>query len=293
VAVSKVRNPPSTRRSSEFVAIYHATSAEQKVAAYTSQEEVIKGQAPVYMANDKPAALQGLSRESITLVDDDYSAVTEYAITFTPYSWPKTNPTTLQHSYPATVEPSPADGSGGCSTSGGGTVFAQGAKCTKTKGARLLAVADAIKPGYSGPVTIKIKFKNPENNWGRVGFKLKTYELVVDPTTKAKTEYLMNVVEGNELIPILKCLSPCEDCKQPPAGELVNYKMYKSYCTKCWQDTKTTTSPLKYLHQKPYRKQVGGKAVPLTNLQRASPPDLWPELLKTPALLLNKAYEDN
>lgn len=47
-------------------------------------------------------------------------------------------------------------------------------------------VKDAIKPGYSGPVTIKIKFKNPLNNWGRVGFKLKTYELVVDPTNKAK-----------------------------------------------------------------------------------------------------------
>lgn len=83
-------------------------------------------------------------------------------------------------------------------------------------------------------MTIKIKFKNPWNNWGRVGFKLKTYELVVDPTTKKKTEYIMNVVEGNELIPILKCLSPCEDCMQPPKGESENYKVYKSYCTKCW-----------------------------------------------------------
>ena len=164
-----------------------------------------------------------------------------------------------------------------------------------------MAVADAITPKYCetsgtadacGPVTIKVKLSNPVNNWGRVGFKLKTYELAKDATGK-ETEYIMNVVEGNELIPILKCLSPCEDCKQPPAGKGKgfyndHYKMYKSYCTKCW-----STSPLKYLHQEPYLKEVNGKAVPLTNKQRAAPPPRWPELEKTPALLLNKAYEAN
>jgi len=255
--VAKVRNPASTKRSSEFTAIYHATDQNQKVAAYTSQEEPIAGQAKVYIVNENAAALQGLSRESIHLPDDGYSAVTEYAITFTPYSWSKTNPTMLQLSYPVTVSPQPDGSSGGCSTSGGGTVFAQGAKCTKTEGARLLAVADAIKPGYCessgtsgtcGPVTLKVKFKNPVNNWGRVGLKLKTYEVVEDPTTKVKTEYIMNVVEGNELVPILKCLSPCEDCKQPPKAPAGfyndHYKMYKSYCTKCWAN-----GPLKYLHE--------------------------------------------
>ena len=106
-------------------------------------------------------------------------------------------------------------------------------------------IKDAIKPGYHGPVTIKIKFKNPINNWGRVGFKLKTYEVI---TAAGKTtEYIMNVVEGNELIPILKCLSPCQDCKADSIA--ANYKMYKSYCTACWSD-----SPLKYLHQLPYLK---------------------------------------
>jgi len=256
--VAKVRNPASTRQSSEFVAIYHATKQNQKVAAYTSQEEVIAGQAKVYIVNENAAALQGLSRESIHLPDDGYSAITEYAITFTPFSWAKTNPTLLQLSYPVTVSPSPAGSTGGCSTSGGGTVFAQGAQCTKIEGARLLAVRDAIKPGYCdgsktasgecGPVTIKVKFKNPLNNWGRVGLKIKTYELVEDPTTKETTEYIMNVVEGNELVPILKCLSPCQDCKQPPKSPAGfyndHYKMYKSYCTKCWP-----TGPLKYLHE--------------------------------------------
>jgi hypothetical protein len=140
----------------------------------------------------------------------------------------------------------------GCSTSGtGANGFAQGGKCSKVKGARLILVEDAITPGYTGPVTIKLKFTNPANNWGRIGFKLKTYERAVDPsdpTGKATAEYIMNVVEGNELIPVLKCLSPCQDCKQPAKGA-VNYKMYKSYCTQCWP-----TSPLKYLHQRPYLK---------------------------------------
>jgi hypothetical protein len=117
--VAKIRNPASTKRSSEFVEIYHATKQNQKVAAYTSQTDKL-GQPKVYIANEKAAALQGLSRESIHLPDDAYSAVTEYAITFTPFSWSKTNPTLLQLSYPVTVAPSPAGSNGGCSTWGGG-----------------------------------------------------------------------------------------------------------------------------------------------------------------------------
>lgn len=117
------------------------------------------------------------------------------------------------------------------------------------KGARLIYIKDAIKPGYSGPVTIKIKFRNPVNNWGKVGFKIKTYEVATATNaagSKETTEYIMNVVESNVLIPVLKCLSPCEDCKQPPANDKMNYKMYKSYCTKCWAGN---LSPLPFLHQ--------------------------------------------
>ena len=238
------------------------------MAAYTSSSYKITGQAQVFIANDKPAALQGLTRESITLVDDGYSKVTEYAIKFTPFSTSKTNPTTLQLSYPVSVSPEPADGSGGCSTRQSGKVVAQGSQCTKVEGARLMYVQDAIKPGVADAVTLTIKLKNPKDNWGRVGFKLKTYELVVDPTTKVKTEYIMNVVEGNELIPILKCLSPCQDCKQPPGTILSNplykssFMMYKSYCTKCWPN-----GPLKYLHQVPYLKPGQTN----TNALRATP----------------------
>ena len=43
------------------------------------------------------------------------ATVTEYAITFTPFSWLKTGSTALQLSYPVSVEV--ADG-GGCSTTG-------------------------------------------------------------------------------------------------------------------------------------------------------------------------------
>lgn len=61
------------------------------MAAYTSSSYPIKVdgvlQAPVHILNDKPAALQGLSRESIALEDDGYSQVSEYSITFTPFSY--------------------------------------------------------------------------------------------------------------------------------------------------------------------------------------------------------------
>ena len=80
------------------------------------------------------------------------------------------------------------------------------------KGARLIYITDAIKPGYPGPVVIKIKMRNPTNNWGRVGFKLKTFEVATGANGVA-TDYIMNVLESNVLIPVLKCLRPCEACK--------------------------------------------------------------------------------
>lgn len=63
------------------------------MAAYTSSSDPVKVngvlQAPAHILNDKPAALQDLSRESIALVDDSYSAASEYSITFTPFSYIK------------------------------------------------------------------------------------------------------------------------------------------------------------------------------------------------------------
>jgi hypothetical protein len=84
------------------------------VAAYTSQDYPIAGQAPVYISNDRAASLLGLSPDSIALENDDYSAKNLYKITFQPRSWLKKggNPTALQLSYPVTVELEPAPTAG-------------------------------------------------------------------------------------------------------------------------------------------------------------------------------------
>jgi hypothetical protein len=60
--------------------------------------------------------------------------------------------------------------------------------------------------------------KNPVDNWGEVGFKLKTYEEVPgapadpkDPNSKPgeAEEFLVDMLEGNELLPALPCEQPC------------------------------------------------------------------------------------
>jgi|DEB0MinimDraft_12_1074336.scaffolds.fasta_scaffold02860_2 hypothetical protein len=67
-------------------------------------------------------------------------------------------------------------------------------------------MTEVIPANYKGEVTIKIKMINPENNWGTVGFKIKTYEII------GEEEYLVDIIEGNELIPSLQCYAPCQYC---------------------------------------------------------------------------------
>lgn len=97
-----------------------------------------------------------------------------------------------------------------------------------------------MPPGYDDIVTIDFKLQNPEDNWGTVGFKIRTFETVatgvVDP---AEIGYMVDKHENNELIPLLQCNTPCESCPfDEGTGETIN----RDYCTRCWK-----SRPQKYL----------------------------------------------
>lgn len=134
-------------------------------------------------------------------------------------------------SYPATVTIDDYPITNGCEVKAG-SYTTEPSSCTKVEGARLFKILKAIPPNYDGDVEVKIKFVNPENNWGRIGVKVKTYE---DDGNK---EYLSDILEGNQLIPILKCTSPCKECKDGNDGSAMD----KNYCVECWDNF-----PQKYL----------------------------------------------
>lgn len=52
----------------------------------------------------------------------------------------------------------------------------------------MFTILNAYPENYAGPVQIKLSLRNPIDNWGTVGFKIRTSEnatiTVVDPTTK-------------------------------------------------------------------------------------------------------------
>lgn len=123
--------------------------------------------------------------------------------------------------------------------------------CKKIEGARLFKITGAIPARFDKSVEIKISFKNPLDNWGEIGFKIKTMEEVGDET------YLVDQLEGNELIPILKCFAPCQYCYETKKGGGKRKAEYdKNYCTQCWQ-----THPLKYLQTySPWDKKGNGKS---------------------------------
>lgn len=98
--------------------------------------------------------------------------------------------------------------------------------CKKIEGARLFKITNAIPARFDGEVQIKISFINPLDNWGEIGFKIKTMEEVGDET------YLVDQLEGNELIPHLKCFAPCQYCYQTKKGKKPEFD--KNYCTQCW-----------------------------------------------------------
>lgn len=116
---------------------------------------------------------------------------------------------------------------------------------------RLIEIYDALTTegdGFSGVVTLKIRFQNPKDNWDDVGFKLRTYEMAGGNTA------LVDKLEADVLIPLLQCQAPCEECLRDgdlkklsvgddgPAyadGFITVPKFARDYCTKCWTGDNT------------------------------------------------------
>lgn len=78
--------------------------------------------------------------------------------------------------------------------------------------ARQFRAINAVKAGYSGKIQFKVQLRNPVDNWGTIGIKIKTFETYKN-ADGTYTYYASDAHEGNDLIPNLKCRAPCEACK--------------------------------------------------------------------------------
>jgi len=221
--VSGIRNSASLMPSSPFGQIFQQTKENRKTSEFKSQYTV---------TNAYAAALQGLSSDNIKQGSNEYNEVNTYTVTFTPYSTSKANPMSILLSYPATVNPTA--NSANCIVKAGSTSTTVD-DCAKIENARLFKIANAIPANHTGPVTIAVELQNPADNWGTVGVKIKTYEV------KDGNEYLADILEGNQLIPLLKCIAPCKECQDVSKGPFVD----KNYCTECWMNY-----PQQYLQTK-------------------------------------------
>ena len=221
ISAENVRNPPSLRGSSKFRYFYQTTPQRQKISEFYQD---------AFIENDFASELQDLNSDSIAQTSQEYGVSSDYTITFKPYSIVRENPVSLLLSYPVTVVPDEYAITKGC-TVVSGTKRSKETDCKKIDGARLFKISNAYTPGWEGEVKIVIKLLNPPTNWGKIGFKIKTFEVV------GEEEFIVDMLEGNELIPNLKCKPPCYQCQQD--GDVV---VDKDYCTDCWQD-----NALKYL----------------------------------------------
>lgn len=110
----------------------------------------------------------------------------------------------------------------------GGSKESDPADCNQLEGSRIFEIKNAIPFEYDGKITINIEFINPIDNWGEIGFKIKTYE-VLNQDTDDETTYLVDMLESNALIPNLKCTAPCKECYEEN-GIVLDME----YCTECW-----------------------------------------------------------
>lgn len=171
-----------------------------------------------------------------------------YRISFVPFSRnvnPDANPLMIHLSYPSTIEPISPNGcevEAAKNADGSNTKAYDSTDCAQTVGSRLFVIKNAIPYDYDALVTIVIGFKNPVNNWGEIGFKIKTYEVIEGADTDK--QYLVDALEGNELIPHLKCIFPCKECL--PEDETTNdvNEVGTTFCTECWSN-----HPSKYLFE--------------------------------------------
>jgi len=176
ISVEDVKNPASIKVSDAFT--IQQTNANNNIC--TEYRSDIK---PITITNTDASILQGLARESISLSNDDYEKASVYKIKFTPYFSPVLSKTMVLLNYPSTITPAQSTLNSGCEVACGSNYSPTGNNmCKKIDGARLFQIKDAIPANWQEECTLTISFINPVDNWGNIGFKLKTYE--IDDTKK-------------------------------------------------------------------------------------------------------------
>ena len=172
---------------------------------------------------------------NISQSDYEYSKWADYQIYIKSYSIVRASKLSILLYYPATVTPDPVYKSGlGCQIFQDGTQMIPRTNCKLSETSRMFNATALVDAGFTGNLSIKIKFKNPKDNWGIIGFKIKTFEreeIVASPALNPKgyNYYLADKLEGNELIPNLVCNKPCYRCIEDN-GKVAD----KNYCTSCW-----------------------------------------------------------
>ena len=170
ISVEDVKNPASIKVSDAFT-IKQTNVANHICTEYRSDKHF----KPITITNTDASILQGLSRESISLSNDDYEKESIYKIKFTPYFSPVLSKTMVLLNYPSTITPASSTLASGCEVTCGSNYSPTGSNmCKKIDGARLFRIQDAVPANWQKECTIKISFKNPIDNWGNIGFKLKT-----------------------------------------------------------------------------------------------------------------------
>ena len=163
-------------------------STEDKLTCATFDQDV-------YIENEYASDLQGLSSASIVQDNKEYSEEALYSITFVPssrHSDEESSPLTILMSYPPTT--SPQDDSQGCIVHAfnkdGDSKTSEESDCKKLEGSRLFKMTNAIPYGYDDKVTIVINLLNPKDNWGIIGLKLKTFEIIGEDEYLFQNPYL-------------------------------------------------------------------------------------------------------
>jgi len=83
ISVEDVKNPASIKVSDAFT--IEQTNADNDICTEYRSDKQFK---PITITNTDASILQGLSRESISLSNDDYEKESIYKIKFTPYFSP-------------------------------------------------------------------------------------------------------------------------------------------------------------------------------------------------------------
>jgi hypothetical protein len=151
--------------------------------------------------------------------------------------------------YPSSIEPDAAYKANGCLIRLNGNPQGRRSDCKWIEASRMFNATNILtlrEPGQRKKenITIIVNFRNPKDNWGIIGFKIKTFR-TESLSNGGLVHYLSDKLEGNQLIPNLLCKKPCYECKTENKGtpsKPVYHISGPNYCTKCW-----TSQPQKYL----------------------------------------------